>query len=123
MRVARSPFNPKIPKVRQKALAKQLRTALAETAMDMQRMTEALAIPPEEVVVVLRRLRRRRRRGHLRSAIRFGHVCWWWEPEPEQPDEGETAGKKGGKKRRKKRAEPADLDRGAPLGQTGTGAS
>ena len=106
---ARSPFNPKIAKPRQKTLARQLRTALAAAPMDMQVITEALEIQPEEVVVILRRLRGSRR-GRLHSAIRFGHVCWWWDPEPIKPEKGAKSAKTAGaskKTDRRRRKAPA----------------
>jgi hypothetical protein len=103
-RGVRSPFDPKIPKSRRKALAKRLRAALAAEPMDMQRISDALAIEPEETVVVLRRLRSRRG-GRLHSTIRFGHVCWWWEPKPKK---ARDTAEKDGKKRRKNRAEGTD---------------
>jgi hypothetical protein len=107
-RGGRSPFDPKIPKPRRKALAKRLRAALAAEPMDMQRISDALAIEPEETVVVLRRLRARRG-GRLRSAVRFGHVCWWWEPTPKK---ARATPVKDGQKRRQKRTEQTDKGAG-----------
>ncbi|CAA9267986.1 MAG: hypothetical protein AVDCRST_MAG77-3761 [uncultured Chloroflexi bacterium] len=110
-----SPFAAKIPKSRQKDLAKRLRRALSAGPMDMQRMTDVLEIEPEEVVTVLRRLRSRRR-GRLHTGIRFGHVCWWWEPArartegatQDRTPRGTPEPAPSGKKRKKERAPAAN---------------
>lgn len=89
----RSPLEPVLSKQERKTLATRLRAAIASTPMDMRQMADVLEVEPEAVVVALRELRASKR-GTLRSAIRLGHVAWWWEVAPA------AAGKKPKKKRK-----------------------
>jgi hypothetical protein len=70
-----------VGKGRRKELAKTARATLAERALGIGEVAEALGIEPEEVVVVMRELRGRRR-GKLVSSLHGGHTVWRWEEVP-----------------------------------------
>jgi hypothetical protein len=69
---------PKLKKKERKELARRLRAVLAQGPRDMAEMAAALQVEPEYVVIGLRELRKKRR-GRLRSGMRAGRACWWWE--------------------------------------------
>jgi hypothetical protein len=76
--MARSQLEPRLGRQARKTLAKRLRAVLSDKPLSMREIAAALDVEPEVVVVGMRELRARRR-GHLRTSIRFGHVCWFWQ--------------------------------------------
>jgi hypothetical protein len=65
-----------------KRLARRLRDALSEYALELPEMIDLLAASESEVLEGLRVLGKKTR-GRLRSGVLDGRNCWWWDPPPE----------------------------------------
>jgi hypothetical protein len=72
------PFDVDLDPALRLALTRRLRDLLEESPLDVGAMAARLGVEPELVVVALRELRVNPE-GRVRSAIRLGHVSWWWE--------------------------------------------
>ena len=77
----------KLKKQSRKRLTRRLRDILTEQPLEIAEMEAALGLDEAAVLLGLRELGERKR-GRLRSGVRDGRNCWWWEPPagaPPQP--------------------------------------
>ena len=72
----------KLDRKTRKALARRLQSALLADKLSVGQMQALLSTNEAGVLAALRALGARRRSG-LRSGMRDGRACWWWEEAPD----------------------------------------